>query len=293
MEIIDGKKVSEQIKTEIIEEVKKFVATHDRHPHLAAILVGDDGASQSYIASKERSCHQVGFTSSIYRYSEDITEAKLLEAIDFINKDDEIDGLIVQLPLPKTINVNKVLEAINPAKDVDGFHPSNVGKLMLNLPTYIPATPMGIIKLLEYYKIETEGKKCVVLGRSNLVGSPISILMSRNGNPGNSTVTLCHSKTKNMEAICAEADILIVAIGKPEFIKADMVKKGAVVIDVGIHRIDDINCAKGYKIVGDVKYEEVLGKCSYITPVPGGVGLLTVACLLLNTLKAAKKEIFN
>jgi methylenetetrahydrofolate dehydrogenase (NADP+) / methenyltetrahydrofolate cyclohydrolase len=239
MKLLDGKLTSDKIKDEIAAEVKKMLAAHDRTPHLAAVLVGDDPASQTYVASKERACKEVGFISSLYRYPATISEAELLKAIGFLNNDDDIDGFIVQVPLPKHISAAKILEAIDPAKDVDGFHPINLGKMMLGLPGFLPATPYGIMQLLERYKIETEGKHCVVLGRSNIVGTPMSVLLSRNTNPGNCTVTLCHSKTRNLKEICLQADILIAAIGKPEFITADMVKKGAVVIDVGIHRIED------------------------------------------------------
>jgi methylenetetrahydrofolate dehydrogenase (NADP+) / methenyltetrahydrofolate cyclohydrolase len=291
MKLLDGKVTSDKIKDEIAAEVKKMLAAHDRTPHLAAVLVGDDPASQTYVASKERACKEVGFISSLYRYPATISEAELLKAIGFLNNDDDIDGFIVQVPLPKHISAAKILEAIDPAKDVDGFHPINLGKMMLGLPGFLPATPYGIMQLLERYKIETEGKHCVVLGRSNIVGTPVSVLLSRNTNPGNCTVTLCHSKTHNLKEICLQADILIAAIGKPEFITADMVKKGAVVIDVGIHRIEDATTKSGYRLKGDVKFDEVSAKCSYISPVPGGVGLMTIVGLLMNTLQAAKNKI--
>ncbi len=291
MEIINGKLLSEKIKDEIAAEVKKMLSDYDRTPHLAAVLVGDDPASQTYVASKERSCKEVGFISSLYRYPSTISEAELLKAIDFLNKDEDIDGFIVQVPLPKHISAQKILEAIDPAKDVDGFHPINLGKMMLGLPCFLPATPYGIMMMLQRSGIETEGKHCVVLGRSNIVGTPMSVLLSRNSNPGNCTVTLCHSKTQNLEEICLQADILIAAIGKPEFVTADMVKKGAVVIDVGIHRIDDLTRKSGFRLIGDVKFDEVAGKCSYISPVPGGVGLMTIVGLLMNTLQAAKNKI--
>ncbi len=291
MELINGKLIADKIKDEIAAEVKKMLADYDRTPHLAAVLVGDDPASQTYVASKERSCKEVGFISSLYRYPATISESELLKAIEFLNRDEDVDGFIVQLPLPKHISAQKIIEAIDPAKDVDGFHPVNLGKMMLGLPCFLPATPFGIMQMLERTGIETEGKHCVVLGRSNIVGTPMSLLLSRNTNPGNCTVTLCHSKTKNLKEICLQADILIAAIGKPEFITADMVKKGAVVIDVGMHRIDDITKKSGFHLTGDVKFDEVAGKCSYITPVPGGVGLMTIVGLLMNTLKAAKNKI--
>jgi methylenetetrahydrofolate dehydrogenase (NADP+)/methenyltetrahydrofolate cyclohydrolase len=293
MILIDGKQISNDIKAEIAAEVEKLLKSNSKVPHLAAVLVGEDPASQTYVASKEKSCHEVGFISSLYRYPETITESELLKVIDFINEDDEIDGFIVQLPLPKHISVDKIIERIKPAKDVDGFHPINVGRMNIGLPSYISATPFGIVELLKRYKIETEGKHCVVLGRSNIVGTPISILMSRNTNPGNCTVTLCHSKTKNLKEVCNQADILIVAIGKPEFVTEEMVKDGAVVIDVGIHRVESKLTKSGFKLIGDVKFDEVSKKCSFITPVPGGVGPMTIAGLLLNTFKAAKKEVYK
>jgi len=290
MELINGKLISDKIKEEIAEEAAKMLDTTGRTPHLAAVLVGDDAASQTYVSSKERSCKAVGFISSVYRYSSNISEAELMKAIDFLNKDDEVDGFIVQLPLPRHISAPKIIEAIDPAKDVDGFHPINLGKMMLGLPCFLPATPYGIMLLLERYKIDTEGKHCVILGRSNIVGTPMSMLLSRNSNPGNCTVTLCHSKTTNLKEICLQADILIAAIGKKEFVTADMVKKGAVVIDVGMHRVDDLTKKNGFRLTGDVKFDEVVGKCSYITPVPGGVGLMTIVGLLLNTLKASQNK---
>lgn len=291
MELINGKLISDKIKEEIAAEVKQMLTDTGRTPHLAAVLVGDDPASQTYVASKERSCKEVDFTSSLYTYPASMTEAELLKVIDFLNKDEEVDGFIVQLPLPKHISSQKVIEAIDPKKDVDGFHPVNLGNMMLGLPCFLPATPYGIMILLERYKIDTEGKNCVVLGRSNIVGTPMSMLLSRNTNPGNCTVTICHSKTKDLKEICKRADIIVAAIGKPEFVTADMVKDGAVVIDVGIHRVDDITTKSGFRLKGDVKFDEVQGKCSYITPVPGGVGLMTIVGLLMNTLKAAKNNI--
>jgi methylenetetrahydrofolate dehydrogenase (NADP+)/methenyltetrahydrofolate cyclohydrolase len=290
--IIDGKLIASKVKDEIKAEVAAMVDNGKETPHLVAIIVGDDPASQTYVASKEKAAKNVGIISSVYKFPDDITEEELLSTIDFVNNDDEINGLIVQLPLPDHINVNKVIEHIDPKKDVDGFHPINVGKMVIGQPSYVSATPAGIMELLKRYKIETEGKHCVVLGRSNIVGSPISILMSKKNNPGNSTVTVCHSKTVNIEKYIKDADILICAIGQPQTIKADMVKDGVVVIDVGIHRIPSDN-KKGYVIVGDVDYEEVKHKASYITPVPGGVGPMTIAMLLKNTLLAFNKEYYS
>ncbi|MFZ4741241.1 MAG: bifunctional 5,10-methylenetetrahydrofolate dehydrogenase/5,10-methenyltetrahydrofolate cyclohydrolase [Bacteroidales bacterium] len=293
MNIIDGKLIAEQIKTEIANEVRKMIDDDKNPPHLAAILVGDDPASQTYVASKEKSCKEVGFISSIYRYPSTISEIDLLKAVEFLNMDDEIDGFIVQMPLPKHISVDKVIESIDPKKDVDGFHPINAGRMLANLPSYLPATPYGIMQMLERCNIETEGKHCVVLGRSNIVGTPISILMSRNNKHANATVTLCHSKTKNLEEITRQADILIAAIGKPLFVTSSMVKEGAVVIDVGIHRVASSETKSGFRLIGDVDFLNVSKKCSYISPVPGGVGLMTIVGLLQNTLKAAKKEIYQ
>lgn len=290
--LIDGRIIAKTIKEEIRKEVSDLLDAGKRPPHLVAVIVGEDGASLSYVASKEKQSKEVGFTSSVYRFPETITEKELLETLDFLNNDPEVDGYIVQLPLPKHISERKVLESINPAKDVDGFHPTNEGRMMIGLPSYIPATPYGIKKLLDRSNIETEGKHCVVLGRSNIVGTPISILMSRNSSKANCTVTMCHSKTKNLKEICLQADIIIVAIGKSEFLTADMVKEGAVIVDVGIHRIPADN-EKGYKIIGDVKYDEVAPKCKAITPVPGGVGPMTIVALLDNTLKAYKHEIYE
>ncbi len=292
MKLIDGKKIAAEIKFEIAKEVAEIIDRGEKSPHLAAILVGEDPPSQTYIASKEKACHEVGIVSSVYRFTETVSEIKLLEAIDFLNNDEDVDGFIVQLPLPKHISVEKIIQRINPAKDVDGFHPINIGRMVLNLPSYLSATPYGIMQLIERYNIETEGKHCVILGRSNIVGTPMSILMSRKSYPGNCTVTLCHSKTENLKEICLQADILIAAIGQKEFVTADMVKQGAVVIDVGMHRIPSTETKSGYKLTGDVKFDEVAPKCSYITPVPGGVGLMTIVSLLKNTMKAAKKEIF-
>lgn len=293
MILLDGKKISTEIKTELKKEVEKIKTNGGKIPHLAAILVGNDGASETYVKSKVKSCQEVGFHSTLLRLQADISEQTLLTEIQKMNENPDIDGFIVQLPLPRHISENKIIESIAPEKDVDGFHPINIGKMAKNLPAYIPATPFGILKMLERYQIETSGKHCVVVGRSNIVGSPMSILMARNAPIGNCTVTLCHSKTKDLNKFTQEADILIFALGKPEFVKADMVKEGSVVIDVGITRLPDENAAKGYKIVGDVKFEEVAPKCSYITPVPGGVGPMTVVSLLQNTLLAAKKAIYT
>lgn len=292
MKLIDGKKIAEEIKSNLAKEMAAIIDAGENPPHLSAILVGNDPASETYVASKEKACKSIGFTSSVYRLPEDITQEKLIEVIDFLNNDDEVNGFIVQLPLPKHIDTDYVLQKINPEKDVDGFHPVNIGRMVLGLPAYLPATPAGIMMLLEKMNIKTEGKHCVVVGRSNIVGTPVSLLMSRKSNPGNSTVTLCHSKTENLEEICKQADILIVAIGIPGFIKENMVKKGAVVIDVGIHRIED-ESEKGYHLMGDVDYDRVASKCSYITPVPGGVGPMTIIGLLLNTLKSYRREIYT
>jgi methylenetetrahydrofolate dehydrogenase (NADP+)/methenyltetrahydrofolate cyclohydrolase len=289
--ILDGKVASAGIKNQLAAEVKSMISQGKRAPHLCAILVGENGASETYVASKEKNCKEIGFNSSLIRLQESTSEKDLLKGINDINNDDSIDGLIVQLPLPNHINVQKVTEAISPAKDVDGFHPINTGRMMQNLPCYIPATPYGILLILEHYKIETAGKHCVVLGRSNIVGMPMSILMARNNNPGNCTVTLCHSKTKNLEKISADADILIAAMGKPAFVKPNMVKEGAVVIDVGITRIPSTETKSGYKISGDVDFNDVEKKAAWITPVPGGIGLMTIAGLLMNTMNAAKKVV--
>jgi len=286
MKLIDGKIIAAAVKSEIAAEVKVMVDADLKTPHLAAVLVGEDPASETYVAAKEHACKAVGFTSSVYKLPENTTESDLLEIIKFLNNDENVDGYIVQLPLPKHIDTNAIISAIDPKKDVDGFHPENVGRMVMDLPCFLPATPAGIVTLLERSNIETSGKNCVVVGRSNIVGTPVSILLSRNSKKANCTVTLCHSRTKNLKDICASADILIAAIGQPGFITADMVKEGAVVIDVGIHRIAD-NSEKGYKILGDVNFDEVAPKSSFITPVPGGVGPMTIASLLENTLKAA------
>lgn len=289
MKLIDGKAIAEKIKDEIRAEVSAIIDRDDRAPHLAAILVGNDPASETYVSSKERACRSLGITSSLYRLEESVTEEKLLGVIGFINSDPDIDGLIVQQPLPRHINTDRIVAAVHPDKDVDGFHPLNVGKMTLGLPTFLPATPMGIVELLKRAKIETEGKHVVVLGRSNIVGTPVAMMLSRKASPGNATVTLCHSKTENLKEICRQADILIAAIGQPGFVTAAMVKPGAVVIDVGIHRIDD-KSEKGYHITGDVNFKEVSAVAGSITPVPGGVGAMTIAALLMNTMKAYKKE---
>lgn len=293
MELIDGKKIAAEIKKEISEQVKVMVDADERPPHLAAILVGNDPASETYVASKGKACKEVGFDSSTYKFESHIEEKELLETVEFLNNDPEIDGFIVQLPLPEHIDEEKVIQAIKPEKDVDGFHPVNVGRMTIGLPSYVSATPNGIMELLKRSGIETEGKNCVVLGRSNIVGRPVSILMSRTTDPGNATVTVCHSRTKNLKEITSKADILIVAIGKPEFVTADMVKEGAVVIDVGIHRVESSETKSGFRLKGDVKFDEVSPRCSYITPVPGGVGPMTIVSLLMNTLKARKKEIYS
>ena len=291
MELLDGKILSTQIKAEIKQQVEEWTAQGGKKPHLAAILVGNDGASETYVASKIKSCEQVGFTSTFVRLPETATEAEVLSAVEALNNDPDVDGFIVQLPLPAPISENKVMEAVSPAKDVDGFHPVNVGRMCKGLPSYLSATPFGILEMLERAQIETSGKHCVVIGRSQIVGLPMSILMQRNTSPGNATVTICHSKTRNLKEICQTADILIVALGRPEFVTADYVKEGAVVIDVGITRVTDSSKKSGFAIKGDVKFDEVAPKCSHITPVPGGVGLMTICGLLTNTLKAAKREI--
>lgn len=293
MKIINGKEIADQLKNEMAAEVEKLRTDKGRAPHLAAILVGNDPASETYVKNKEKACHEVGMSSSVYRLAENTTEDELLGVIDFINKDEEIDGLIVQLPVPKGIDVDKVIAHIAPEKDVDGFHPANVGRMVLNQPTYLPATPMGILLLLERSGIETEGKRCVVVGRSNIVGTPAAILLSRNSRTANCTVTLCHSKTQNLAAICRTADILIVAIGKCEMITGEYVKEGAAVIDVGIHRVPDASKKSGFALKGDVKYDEVAPRCSCITPVPGGVGPMTIVGLLRNTLAAFKGEVYS
>ncbi len=289
MQILDGKKTSNDLKDEIAIEVALIKKNGGKTPHLAAIIVGNDGASQTYVASKVKSCEKVGFHSTLIELPENVTEEKLLNEIKILNNNDEIDGFIVQLPLPKHINEQKVLMLVNPDKDVDGFHPTNVGRMALDLPCFLPATPFGILELLERYDIETSGKNVVVLGRSHIVGRPMSILMSQKRNAGNATVTVCHSRTKNLKDFTVKADIIIAAIGIPEFLKADMVKDGVVVIDVGITRVDDATKKRGYRLAGDVDFKNVSEKSSYITPVPGGVGPMTIAMLLKNTLLASKR----
>lgn len=293
MILLDGKHVSEELKKQIAVEAAEMLEKTGRKPHLVAVLVGNDGGSETYVASKMRNCEKVGFKSSLVRYDETVTEAELLTKIEELNNDNSIDGFIVQLPLPKHIDPEKVTEAIDYKKDVDGFHPINLGRMQRNLPCFLPATPFGIMLMLEFYGIDTSGKNCVVIGRSNIVGSPMSILMARNANPGNATVTLAHSRTQNLKEICQKADIIIAAIGKKNFVTADMVKNGAVVIDVGMNRETSDKTKSGYKLFGDVDFENVAPKCSYITPVPGGVGLMTIVSLLRNTLSAAKKEFYN
>jgi methylenetetrahydrofolate dehydrogenase (NADP+) / methenyltetrahydrofolate cyclohydrolase len=286
MQILDGKHTAEQIKAEIADQVAQIQTRGGKIPHLAAVLVGNDGASETYVRNKVSACERVGFRSSLVRLDASVSEEELLQQIDLLNRDDDVDGFIVQLPLPPHINETKVTLAIDPSKDVDGFCPANIGRMCLGLPTFVPATPNGIMELLSRYRIETEGKHCVVVGRSHIVGTPMSLLMSRNTNPGNSTVTMVHSRSKNMKEICRSADILIVAIGKAEFIGADMVKDGAVVIDVGITRVPDASTKSGFRLAGDVDFTAVKDKCSWITPVPGGVGPMTIVSLLQNTLKA-------
>jgi methylenetetrahydrofolate dehydrogenase (NADP+)/methenyltetrahydrofolate cyclohydrolase len=286
--IVSGKEVSNKVKDEIALEVEKIKENGGKVPHLAAVLVGDDGASRTYVNAKVKACERVGFGSTLVRLDTDISEVDLLAEVQKLNDNPEIDGYIVQLPLPKHIDEQKVTEAIAPEKDVDGFHPVSLGKMLLDLPSFLPATPYGITEMLKHYNIPTEGKHCVVIGRSHIVGSPMSVLMARNAYPGNCTVTITHSRTQNLSAITNQADILIVALGKPEFLTADMVKEGATVIDVGIHRIEDASKKSGFKLLGDVKFDEVAPKCAFISPVPGGVGPMTIASLLKNTLLAVQ-----
>ena len=293
MQLIDGKSISDQVKTEIAQKVLDIKTAGGKTPHLAAILVGHDGGSETYVGHKVKACEQVGFKSTLVRYEDDVTEATLIAKINELNNDADIDGFIVQLPLPKHISEQKIIEAIDYRKDVDGFHPINVGRLVIGLPAFKSATPAGIMELLSRYKIDTAGKNCVVLGRSNIVGRPISVLMSQKGTPGDATVTVCHSRSKNLKEICASADILIAALGSPEFVTADMVKEGAVIIDVGTTRIASPETKSGWKLKGDVKFDEVAPKCSYITPVPGGVGPMTIVSLLQNTLLSAMKVIYK
>lgn len=293
MQLLDGKKLSAEVKAEIKVEVDKIKANGGKTPHLAAILVGNNGASETYVASKIKSCEEIGFKSTLISLPDTTSEAELLSHIQDLNFDEDVDGFIVQLPLPAHISENTIMEAVAPEKDVDGFHPINVGRMCKGLPAYISATPYGILEMLERYKIETAGKHCVVVGRSQIVGLPMSILMQRNAYPGNCTVTICHSRTHNLKEVCQSADILIAALGRPEFITADYVKEGAVVIDVGITRVPDASKKSGFAIKGDVKFDEVAPKSGYITPVPGGVGLMTICGLLTNTLLSSKKAIFK
>lgn len=292
MKIIDGRSLAQEIKSEIKRDVKHFIEQGGKTPHLAAVLVGEDAASQAYVRNKIRSCERVGFESTLIRKKTTIQEDELLEIVDSLNKNEDIDGFIVQLPLPDHIDESKITLAIDPVKDVDGFHPMNLGRMVIGLPSYIPATPLGMLTMLERYNIQTEGKNVVVIGRSNIVGTPISILLSQKAKWGNATVTLTHSRTKDLVSEVQRADIVIAAIGIPLFVTADMIKEGAVVLDVGINRVDAPDTKKGYKLVGDVDFDEVAAKTSYITPVPGGVGQMTVTSLLMNTLKAARREIY-
>ncbi|MBR3883214.1 MAG: bifunctional methylenetetrahydrofolate dehydrogenase/methenyltetrahydrofolate cyclohydrolase FolD [Bacteroidaceae bacterium] len=292
MQIIDGKAISATIKKEIAQEVESIIANGGKRPHLAAILVGHDGGSETYVANKVRACEECGFTSTLIRYEDDITEEQLLAKVEELNNDPDIDGFIVQLPLPKHIDEQKVTEAIDYRKDVDGFHPVNAGRLSIGLPCFLSATPNGIMELLRRYNIDTKGKKCVVLGRSNIVGKPVASLMMQKQTPGDATVTVCHSHTANIAEECRNADIIIAALGQPHFVKAEMVKEGAVIIDVGTTRVPDATRKSGFRLCGDVDYENVAPKCSYITPVPGGVGPMTIVSLMKNTLLAAKHEIY-
>lgn len=293
MQLLDGKKIAREIRNELAEKVQARQAAGKKVPHLAAILVGEDPASKTYVNMKVKDCHEVGYDSTLEQLPANISEAELLEAVEKMNLDQDIDGFIVQLPLPKHISVQKVINTIRPEKDVDGFHPINTGRMVKNLPAFVAATPNGIMMLLERYQIETAGRHCVVLGRSEIVGSPMSILMGRKGYPGNATVTLCHSVTLDIKSHTRQADILIAALGIPGFVTADMVKEGAVVIDVGTTRVEDPTKKSGYALKGDVDFEQVAEKCSYITPVPGGVGPLTRASLMFNTMLAAEKEIYS
>jgi methylenetetrahydrofolate dehydrogenase (NADP+) / methenyltetrahydrofolate cyclohydrolase len=289
MQLLDGKVVSQHIKEEIKKQVEELKWAGKRSPHLVAILVGDDPASQAYVGSKVKTCAEIGFDSTMVRYEASVTEQEIVNKIEALNADDSIDGILVQLPLPKHISENTIIETISPTKDVDGFHPVNQGKMMLGLPTFIPATPYGIMLMLQYYKIKTAGLHCVVIGRSNIVGTPMSILLSRNTEPGNCTVTICHSKTKNIKEICLQADLIVAAIGKPKFVTADMVKENAILVDVGINRIEALERKSGSRLVGDIDFDQVSSKASYITPVPGGVGLMTICALMKNTMTAYLK----
>jgi methylenetetrahydrofolate dehydrogenase (NADP+)/methenyltetrahydrofolate cyclohydrolase len=293
MQLIDGKAVAAQMKKEIAEEVMRIKETGGKIPHLAAVLVGHDGGSETYVASKVSTCEEVGFHSSLIRYEDDVTEEELLACVERLNQDADIDGFIVQLPLPKHISEQKIIESIDYRKDVDGFHPINVGRMSIGLPCFVSATPAGILELLKRYEIKTKGKHCVVLGRSNIVGKPMAMLMMQKTYPGDCTVTVCHSRSENLKDMCLNADIIVVALGVPEFLKADMVKEGAIVVDVGTTRMPSSTTKSGYKLTGDVKFDEVSPKCSYITPVPGGVGPMTILSLMRNTLLAAKKSIYE
>jgi len=293
MILIDGKIISAQIKSEIAEEVKQILNSGGKRPHLAVVIVGHDGGSETYVASKIRTCEELGFASTLIRFEDDVTESELLETICKLNNNPDIDGFIVQLPLPKHISERKVIETIDYRKDVDGFHPINAGRMMIGLPCFVSATPAGIVELLRRYNIETAGKNCVVLGRSNIVGKPVAALLMQKGYPGDCTVTVCHSRTINIEKYCREADIIIAALGVPGFLKGDMVKEGAVVIDVGTTRVPSTETKSGFRLKGDVLFDEVAPKCSYISPVPGGVGLMTIVSLMKNTLLAAKKVIYQ
>ncbi len=293
MQLLDGKAVAAQMKQEIAAEVAQIKANGGKVPHLAAILVGHDGGSETYVASKVKTCEEVGFKSSLIRYEEDVTEEELLRKVEELNNDPDVDGFIVQLPLPAHISEQKVIEAVDYRKDVDGFHPINVGRMAIGLPCFVSATPAGILELLKRYNIETKGKHCVVLGRSNIVGKPMATLMMQKAYPGDCTVTVCHSRSENLKEMCLAADIIIVALGVPEFLKEDMVKKGAVIVDVGTTRMPSSVTKSGYKLTGDVKFDEVAPKCSYITPVPGGVGPMTIISLMRNTLLAGKKAIYK
>lgn len=293
MQLIDGKAISAQMKKEIAEEVAKIKAAGGKTPHLAAVLVGHDGGSETYVASKVRTCEEVGFKSSLIRFEDNVSEEELLACVDKLNKDADVDGFIVQLPLPKHISEQKVIEAIDYRKDVDGFHPINVGRMSIGLPCFVSATPAGILELLKRYDIPTQGKHCVVLGRSNIVGKPVANLMMQKGYPGDATVTVCHSRTPNIKEVCQSADIIIAALGVPEFLKGDMVKDGVVVIDVGTTRVPSAETKSGFKLKGDVAFDEVAAKASFITPVPGGVGPMTIISLMKNTLLAGKNEIYK
>ena len=292
MQLIDGKAVAAEIKKEIAKEVEEIVNAGGKTPHLAAILVGHDGGSETYVAHKVKACGECGFKSTLIRFEDDITEEQLLKEVERLNNDDDVDGFIVQLPLPKHISEQRVIEAIDYRKDVDGFHPINVGRMSIGLPCFVSATPAGIMELLKRYNIKTQGKNCVVLGRSNIVGKPVATLMMQKGYPGDATVTVCHSRSENLKEICKNADIIIAALGSPEFVNADMVKEGAVIVDVGTTRVPSDKTKSGFKLTGDVKFDEVADKCSYITPVPGGVGPMTIVSLMRNTLLAGKKCIY-